>query len=115
MTPLTDDPIMMGLFLLAGHALADGPLQTGFMAEAKNPNSVTGKNLWIMAVFGHSVLHGALVGLITGWSLLAVGEVLAHSLIDGYKTKTRKISHAVDQLLHVGCKVVWFGAMMLFQ
>ena len=61
------------------------------------------------------MLHGALVGLITGWSLLAVGEVLAHFMIDGYKTKTRKISHTVDQLLHVGCKAVWFGAMLLAQ
>jgi hypothetical protein len=46
------------------------------------------------------------VAWISGWPLLGLLEAVAHALIDWCKGRWRW-SMAVDQSLHLGCKLVW--------
>ena len=98
----------LGLFalLVAAHALADYPLQGEFLARAKNRfNPVPGVP-WYQALGAHAVIHGGMVGLVTGSLLLGVLEVLAHFVIDDCKC-ARRIGFNTDQALHVACKALW--------
>lgn len=89
--------------LIAGHFVADYPLQGDFLAHAKAQGP-----LRVWHLFGHSAIHGGAVLLATGSLLLCVLEALAHMLIDENKVHGR-ISFAMDQALHLICKFVWLG------
>lgn len=92
----------MFLYLVAAHFLCDYPLQGDFLATAKAKGP-----LRVWHLFGHSVIHGGAVALITGWLSLGVAETACHMLID--ELKVRGItSFAVDQALHLSCKTLWF-------
>jgi hypothetical protein len=101
MTPLT-----VFLLMIAGHALADYPLQGDFLARAKNHRVPLPGVPWYQALAAHGVIHGAFVGLVTGMIVLATAEAVAHMSIDYLKSEGA-ISFNVDQALHVGCKVIW--------
>lgn len=102
-------PIEMGLLLVVGHALADYPLQGDFLSKAKNRAAPIPGVPWWQALGAHSVIHGGMVGLITGIWWLGVAEAVAHTLIDDAKC-TGKISFSWDQALHLVCKFVWLVA-----
>lgn len=89
--------------LVAGHFVADYPLQGDFLAKAKAQGP-----LRVWHLFGHSVIHGGAVLLITGSLILFALETLAHMLIDECKVRER-ISFATDQSLHIGCKLLWIA------
>ena len=104
---------MSTLFLLlCAHALADFPLQGDFLASAKNRHTAMGRGLWPECLTAHAFIHGGFVYLITGSLLLGLLEVLAHWVIDFGKCELW-YSFRVDQLLHIGCKLVWFGLLVL--
>lgn len=93
--------------LLAGHALADYPLQGDFLAKAKNRAApIPGVPFW-QALGAHALIHGGVVALVTGVWWLGVLEFAAHALIDDAKC-TSKIGFNGDQILHVLCKLAWF-------
>lgn len=92
--------------LLAGHALADYPLQGDFLAQAKNRNTEIGRGFWLHALFAHSVIHGGFVLVITESVLLASLETIIHAAADWLKCE-KKISLNTDQSLHIVCKVIW--------
>lgn len=92
--------------LIAGHALADYPLQGDFLAKAKNRKAPIPGVPWYQAMAAHSIIHGGLVGIITGSIYLGVAEIVAHWIIDDAKC-LRWISFNQDQLMHLLCKVVW--------
>lgn len=103
------------LFLLvAGHALADFVLQNEVMAMGKNRHSSVHQKRgphfppWPYWLGAHTLIHGAVVYLLTHSLLLALAETLLHSLIDFLKCEG-KLNFHQDQLLHLLCKVAYCG------
>ena len=97
---------MMLLFLLAGHALADYPLQGEFLALGKNRHTKIGAEWWPWLLTSHAVIHGAFVAALTGSLGLGVAEIVVHWATDWLKCEN-KISFHTDQTIHVICKLVW--------
>lgn len=96
---------MFGL-LVAGHALADYPLQGDFLARAKNRKAPIPGVPWYQALGAHAVIHGGMVGLITGLPGLGVAEAFIHAITDDLKCRG-KIGFNTDQAIHVVCKIAW--------
>ena len=92
--------------LLFAHALADYPLQGDFLAKGKNRTSPIPGIPWQHPMAAHCVIHGGLVGLVTGTVWLGIAETVAHWLIDDAKCRGR-FGYHTDQALHVACKVLW--------
>lgn len=92
--------------MLAGHALADYPLQGDFLARAKNRAAPVAGVPWYQALGAHAIIHGGFVGIITGSPWLALAEVCIHAATDDAKC-TGKIGFNTDQAIHVACKAVW--------
>lgn len=104
-------PYLLAL-LLAGHALADYPLQGDFLSKAKNrANPIPGVP-WYQGLLAHAAIHGGFVGAITCSMTLGIAEFVVHCLIDDAKCMGR-ISYNTDQALHVACKVAWVTALVL--
>lgn len=99
---------MFELFALmvAGHALADYPLQGDFLAKAKNHTAPIPGVPWWQALTAHSAIHAGIVGLVTGSLWLALAEFAIHNATDYAKCDGR-ISYNTDQAIHIACKVVW--------
>lgn len=100
-------PSMMLVALLAGHALADYPLQGEFLAEGKNRHTVIGSRQWPHLLTAHSMIHAGFVGILTGSTWLALAEFCIHWMTDFAKCDKR-ISFNVDQAIHYCCKVAWW-------
>lgn len=98
--------------LLVGHALADYPLQGDFLSRAKNRVTPIPGVPWRQAMAAHSIIHGGVVGLLTGSLWLGAAEVCAHWITDDLKCRN-KISFNVDQAIHVACKAAWCGIAVL--
>ena len=97
---------MMAVALVAGHALADYPLQGDFLAKAKNRSNPIHGVPWWQALGAHSAIHGGFVALVTGLWWLALAEAAVHWLTDDAKCRGR-ISYNADQAIHLLCKVAW--------
>jgi hypothetical protein len=99
---------MIELFALmvAGHALADYPLQGDFLAKAKNHAAPIPGVPFYQALGAHSAIHAGFVGVITGSIWLALAEFTIHTATDYAKCDGR-ISYNTDQAIHIGCKVAW--------
>lgn len=95
--------LMMALLLIGAHWVCDYPLQGGFLASAKQNGPLRFYHL-----VAHAGIHGAAVALVTGNVWLGLAEWAAHTVIDELKVKG-KTSFALDQTLHVVCKVVWLA------
>jgi hypothetical protein len=104
--------------LAIGHAIADFPLQTEFLAINKNRNLVskdtdTGKpsSMWIHCLTAHALTHAGLVFLILGplvkaAALIAFVEFIAHWLLDFVKCEGWSGFNA-DQAAHYLCKAAY--------
>lgn len=92
--------------LLIGHAFADYPMQSDFIATAKNHTTELGKMFWKWVLPSHGLIHALPVYVVTGSFVLAFAEFVCHTVIDWLKCDGR-IGFNTDQLLHVGCKVLW--------
>ena len=110
MTP-PELPEMFAL-LVFGHMLADYPLQGDFLSKAKNRFHPLAGMPWYQAMLAHSVIHGGLVGLVTGSLWLGLAETAVHWLIDDAKCAGR-IGFNCDQLLHIGSKLLWVALIWL--
>lgn len=97
--------------LVAGHALADYPLQGEFLAMGKNRAKPSPFIPWYQALGAHAAIHGGMVAVITGIWWLGALEAVAHALIDDAKC-TGKIGFNTDQALHIGCKALWIALAM---
>lgn len=95
------------LKLVMGHIFADFVFQSEFMSAAKNQNKTPYKDVpwWIILLY-HSAIHGGIVWFLTGSGLLGYIECVLHFLIDMYRCEG-KYSFAIDQLLHISCKLLW--------
>jgi len=99
---------MMLLLLLAGHALADYPLQGDFLAKAKNRLSPLPGVPWYHGLFPHAAIHAGVVALVTGIWWLGVAEFIIHAATDDAKC-CGKIGFDTDQAIHVACKIAWWA------
>lgn len=101
------------LLLSMAHLVADFGLQGDRMAREKCPGH--GLTLaWGWWLSSHAATHGLLVALLSGLPLLGLAEWLAHALIDFAKCR-RMFSLAVDQLLHILCKLLWVAIAVQLQ
>ena len=89
------------LLLLAAHWLADYPLQGDFLAKAKQSGP-----LRIYHLIAHAGIHAGAVTIVTGSVVLGIFEWVAHTIIDELKIRG-KTTFAIDQALHVICKIVY--------
>lgn len=109
---------VMLFWLLVGHAVADYPLQSDWMAKAKNrhnplayiPAGQTPQCIWPWVLSAHAATHAGAVALATGSVHLGVAEFVAHFIIDVLKCENVTGIHT-DQLLHVACKIAWALAL----
>lgn len=106
---------MVEIFLLmvAGHALADYPLQGDFLAKGKNHKAPIPGIPWGHPLAAHSAIHAGFVGIITGSIWLGLAEFVIHAATDHAKCDGR-ISYNTDQAIHIGCKAVWAVLVVAF-
>jgi len=97
---------MMAIALVAGHALADYPLQGDFLAKAKNRTAPIPGVPWRQALGAHVGIHGAFVAFITGIWWLFIAEAAIHWFTDDAKCRG-KLTFNQDQAIHLACKGVW--------
>jgi Protein of unknown function (DUF3307) len=100
--------ISLFIWLVAGHAFGDFALQGDTMAEGKNRHhdpALHGVNWWYW-LGSHAIVHGGIVGFITGSTVLGLAEAVAHFAIDYGKCEEWYDIH-LDQALHVACKFLW--------
>lgn len=103
-------------YLLVGHAVADYPLQSDFMAKEKNPWAKIDMSrvppgqfptvFWPWVLSAHALVHGGAVALATGSVWLGLAETVCHWLIDLAKCANYTGIHS-DQAMHVACKALW--------
>lgn len=98
--------IKLFFLLCIGHAFADYPMQSDFIANAKNHTTDLGRVFWKWVLPSHGLIHALPVYVVTDSFVLAVAEFICHSVID-YLKCDGKIGFNTDQLLHLGCKVLW--------
>lgn len=94
------------LLMVFGHTLGDYAFQSEFMARGKNRTAPIPGIPWIHPMAAHCVIHGGLVGVITGSIWLGLAETIIHALTDDAKCRG-KISYHMDQAIHIGCKLLW--------
>ena len=109
--------------LAIGHAIADFPLQTEFLAINKNRHLVAkdtddGKpsRMWIHCLTAHSLTHAGMVlfilgPFVKGAALIALAEFVLHWLLDYVKCEGMTGFNA-DQAAHYFCKVAY--AVLLY-
>lgn len=98
--------------LVFGHFVADYPLQNEFMALGKNRFKPICGAPWYHLLTAHAVIHGGIVGIIAGTLWLGVAEAVVHWVID-YSKCAGKFGYHTDQALHILCKLLWVGILML--
>lgn len=99
---------MMAVALIAGHAIADYPLQGDFLAKAKNRVAPIPGFPWWQALGAHAAIHGGFVAIITGIWWLAIAEAAVHFVTDDAKCRG-KLTLNQDQAIHIVCKVAWLA------
>jgi hypothetical protein len=82
-------------------------LQGDFLSKAKQSGP-----LRVYHLVAHSGIQGAGVALVTGNVWLGLAEWLFHTVIDEAKVNGR-IAFAQDQALHIGCKALWLGYLVV--
>lgn len=98
--------------LVFAHMLGDYPLQGDFLAKAKNRLAPLVAVPWYQAMAAHSVIHGGLVGVVTGSIWLGLAETVVHAWIDDLKCRD-KITFNQDQALHILCKLLWVALLAI--
>lgn len=93
-------------WLLFAHAVCDYPLQGDFLAKGKNHKAPLAGVPWWICLVAHSLIHGGGVALATGSVTLGACETVLHAGID-YRKCDGGYGFAVDQSLHVACKILW--------
>lgn len=100
------DAVTLFCLFVFGHYLADFPMQGAYLAQAKNRFHPLDGTPWYQALAAHAVIHGGMVGIISGSLWLGLAETLIHALIDDRKC-AGSFGYDTDQALHILCKLVW--------
>ncbi|AGT11166.1 DUF3307 domain-containing protein [Paracoccus aminophilus] len=110
---LTSNLADLFALMVFGHMLGDYPLQGAFLSRAKNRSDPLPGTPWYQALAAHAIIQGGIVGIITGSLVLALLETVIHALIDDAKCRN-KIGFNLDQLLHILCKLLWIGLLVIW-
>jgi hypothetical protein len=105
-------PLAVFAAFVVMHALADYPLQGDFLANQKAREQAQNRQVWIVALTAHSVIHAGGVWLVSGSLAYGMAELVLHALIDLGKGE-RKFGLVADQLLHIACKAV-YAALLVY-
>jgi hypothetical protein len=100
--------MIMLVALIGAHCFFDFAGQGDFMSKAKSRSSPIPGVPWAPVLAAHAAIHGAAVAVITGVWWLFLAEAAMHFMTDDAKC-SGKIDFNRDQLIHIGCKVVWWG------
>lgn len=100
------DVLTLFLILVSLHFLGDYPLQGDFLSRAKNRTNPIQGVPWYQALAAHSGIQAFFVGFATGSYTLALAEFIIHFITDDLKC-TNRISYNMDQVIHIGCKLLW--------
>jgi hypothetical protein len=103
-------PLLILAGLLFGHAVGDYLLQPPWFALMKRNKEADVR--W-GALAMHGWIHALPVAIVTGSPVLAVVELVVHPLIDRGKGRGW-YGLWIDQLLHVGCKLLWTFLIVCF-
>lgn len=103
----------LSILLVLFHYLGDYPLQGDFLSKAKNHLNPLHGVPWTSALEAHAFIQAGLVFLLTGQLWAFFVELAAHAYID-YLKCGRKISYALDQLLHILCKCIYASIIIYF-
>ena len=108
---------MLLFALVIAHAIADFPLQGAFLAQGKNRHLANSefqgeepRFLWVYCLTAHSLIQSGGVWIVTGSFALALIEFVIHWVLDYAKCEGWTNFH-VDQMAHVGCKVVYVAIL----
>lgn len=102
-----EEVLTLMFLLIAGHAIADYPLQSEFMAIGKGSREKPHNGVpWYYCLGSHCLVHGLVVYLITSSAVLGAVETVLHWFIDDAKCRKWTNIH-IDQLLHIACKAVY--------
>ena len=101
------------ILLALAHFVCDFGLQTDRMAREKVAGADHTLN-WRWWLTTHASTHGLAVALLTGAPLLGLAETVLHAIIDWSKGKFR-FSLALDQSLHLVCKLLWVCLVVSFR
>ena len=97
---------------MVGHALGDYVFQRDIMAKSKRRNADIfqsagpGFPAWYYWLISHALVHGGIVFLIAGSTVLGLIETVLHTIIDFCKCE-HWINLHVDQALHILCKLAY--------
>jgi len=105
------DPMLF--WLVAGHAVADYPLQGDFLSRGKNHRAPLPGVPWYQCLLAHALIQGAMVALITKSVTLGLAETLVHAFIDFGKC-SGWYGFNFDQALHVAAKLAWVAVFLAF-
>lgn len=105
--------VILFLFFMFAHALADYPLQNDFLAKAKNRNTPIPGMPWWICLGWHAAIHAGFVLLLTGSALLFLIELVAHWVIDDLKCR-QEINFEQDQFFHIVCKGIYIALLLQF-
>jgi len=97
--------------LLGAHFFFDYAGQGEYMAKGKNPNTPWPDTPYWSVLFGHAMIHGAAVALITQVWWIGLLETIIHGTTDLAKCNGH-INFNTDQTIHVICKVIWVLAIV---
>lgn len=100
------------ILLVLAHFVCDFVLQSDRMAVEKMPGRDDTLH-WSWWLGSHSATHGLAVALLSGVPLLGVMETLLHAIIDLLKIRYR-FALALDQSLHLLCKLTWVLLLIKF-
>ena len=103
---LEQGPLAVFAAFVVVHALADYPLQGDFLASQKARSQADSREVWIVALTAHSIIHAGGVWLVSGSLAFGMAELVLHALIDLGKGE-KKFGLITDQLLHLACKLVF--------
>ena len=105
---------MILFYLICLHFICDYPLQGDTVAREKNrhsPSELQKYVPWYYWLFSHAAMHALAVVFVTNNLILGILELIAHWIIDYGKCEKWYDIH-VDQALHIGCKILWWVALL---
>jgi|ERR1700722_413136 len=101
------------LFLFAGHALCDYPLQGDFLSKGKNHRQPIPGVPWQQCMLAHCLIHAGMVTFLTRSFTLGMCEFTVHLVTDFLKNDGQ-LSFNQDQAVHYACKIAWWFVTVTF-
>lgn len=106
--------LKLSFLLVGGHMFCGHVWRSEFLNLNKS-HLKPGPNRWApwyYCLFGHALIHGTVVCVLTNSLICGVGEVLVHAGTDYIKAEGY-INFKHDQMIHGSSKILWATIAML--